>query len=117
MSTEQPANVAPQSRLVAWASAVAAYGAASLVQILMYGAGAMATVTFRWSSGVIYIALVLAWLLGPAAIATWFLARRLKFWKDIGTDSLGVPRALALLLLPMLSSYLGAAVSVNVWGT
>ena len=126
MSAEQLTDVVAQSKLATWAGAVAAYGTASLIQILVYGAGAsgdgsgVAATTdaaTRWLSNLFDIVIVLAWLLGPAAIATWFSARKLGFWKDIGTGRLGVPRALALLLLPALSSYLGAVVSVNIWGT
>ena len=126
MSTEQLNDVVAQSKLATWAGAVAAYGAASLVQILVYGAGASgdgpsagATTDSAtpWLSELFEIAIVLAWLLGPAAIATWFSARKLGFWKDIGTERMGVARALALLLFPALSSYLGAVVSVNIWGT
>jgi len=122
MSTEQLTEGVAQSRLAAWACAVAAYGAASLVQILLYGAGASgdgrgagatADVATRWLSELFEIVIVLAWLVGPAAIATWVTARKLGFWNDIGTSRLGVPRALALLLLPILSSYFGAVVSVN----
>ena len=109
----------------AWAGVVATYGAASLVQILVYGAGASgagtvaeatADATTHWLSELFDVVIVLAWLLGPAAIATWFSASQLHFWKDIGTNRLGVPRALALLVLPVLSIYLGAFVSINTWG-
>jgi len=126
MSTEQLTDVVAQSKVAAWAAAVAAYAAASVVQILVYGAGAagdghdagaIADVATRGLSEVFEIVLVLAWLLVPAAIATWFSARKLGFWKHIGTDRLGVPRALALLLLPTLSSCLGAVASINIWGT
>ena len=126
MSAEQLTDVVAQSKLATWAGAVAAYGTASLIQILVYGAGASGDgsrvvttndAATRGLSNLFEIAIVLAWLLGPAAIATWFSARKLGFWKDIGTGRLGVPRALALLLLPALSSYLGAVVSVNIWGT
>jgi hypothetical protein len=126
MSTEHLTDVEAQSKLAAWTSAVAAYGVASLVQILAYGAGASgdgsSAITTndpatRWLSNLFDIAIVLTWLVGPAATATWFLARKLGFWKDIGSQSLGLPRALALLLLPVLSSYLGAVISANIWGT
>lgn len=111
---------------LAWAGTLAAYAAASLVQIVLYGASASgdapgaranADAATRLPAELFEIFIGLAWLLGPAAIATWFSARKLGFWKDIGTNRLGVPRALALLLLPALSSYLGAFVSVNVWGS
>jgi len=126
MSTEQLTDVVVHSKMAAWAGAVAAYGAASLVQILVYGAGASADgpgagattdAATQWLPELFEIAIALAWLLGPAAIATWFSARKLGFWKGIGSDRLGVPRALALLLFPALSSYLGAVVSVNIWGS
>ena len=126
MSTEQLTSMVAQSKLAAWTSTVMAYGAASLVQILVYGAGASGDgsrvvttndAATRGLSNLFEIAIALMWLLGPAAIATWFSTRKLGFWKDIGTERLGVPRALALLLLPALSSYLGAVVSVNIWGT
>src|SRR6188768_2806119 len=113
MSTEQLTSMVAQSKLAAWTSTVMAYGAASLVQILVYGAGASGDgsrvvttndAATRGLSNLFEIAIALTWLLGPAAIATWFSARKLGFWKDIGTGRLGVPRALALLLLPALSS-------------
>jgi hypothetical protein len=126
MSTEQLTTVVPRSRLSAWAGTIATYAAASLVQIVLYGIGASGdrpvngpatAVSTRLPSELFEIAIVLTWLLGPPALATWFAARKLGFWKDIGTDRFGVPRAIALLALPALSSYLGAVVSVNVWGT
>ena len=126
MSTEQLTDVVVQSKVSAWARAVAAYSVASLIQILLYGvgasggspgAGASTDLVIRWPAELFEIVLVLTWCLGPAAIATWYAARKVGFWKDIGTDRLGVPRALAMLLLPALSSYLGAVVSVNIWGT
>jgi len=124
MSTEQLSDVVGRSKLVAWAGVIAAYGAASVAQILVYGAGASGAHTGATFDGVpgwlaesFEVAIVLAWLLVPAAIATWFSARKLRFWKDIGTNHMGVPRALAMLFLPILSSYLGAVVSINVWGS
>ena len=126
MSTEQLTDVVVQSKVSAWARAVAAYSVASLIQILLYGvgasggspgAGASTGSVIRWPTELFEIVLLLTWFLGPAAIATWYAARKVGFWKDIGTDRLGVPRALAMLLLPALSTYLGAVVAVNIWGT
>jgi len=121
---EQPADARSQSRLAAWMSVIAIYLAASLVQILVYGAGAShsevsATTDTApsWASELFYLVEVLAWLLGPATIATWIAVRKLRFWKDMGTERMTVTTALALLLLPALSIYLGVVVSFNTWGT
>jgi len=125
-STEARNAERPATKPAAWAGAVAAFCAASLFQVLMYGAGASADgagagtaayLSTHWLSELFEIGVVLAWLLGPAAIAFWFSARKLGFWNDIGTERLGVPRALALLLLPALSIYIGVFVSINIWGT
>src|SRR3569832_2290378 len=98
MSTERLTEVEQQPKPTDWVGAVAAYGAASLLQILAYGAGASGNRPGRTADAAT-IAIALAWLLGPAASATWFSVRQLRFWKDLGTGRLGVPRALALLLL------------------
>jgi len=126
MSTQRLTNATAQSSLAAWTGTIAAYGAACLLQILAYGLAATAddsgavaksATSTHWPSEIFEITIVLVWLLGPATLATWFSARILGFWKHSGTDRLGVSRALAMLMFPVLSSYLGAVVSINIWGT
>ena len=129
-STASGSAPAAKSVFAAWAGVLLAYAAASLVQILSYGAGASSpgpgaeagipvvpSASTRLLAELFEIVVVLAWIAGPAAIATWFAARGLRFWKVNEDERLGIPRKLAMFVLPTLSSYLGAFVSINIWGT
>jgi hypothetical protein len=124
MSAERLTEGAAKSSAAAWAQVVAAFGAASLVQIIACGAaqsaggsGTITVMTSPWVSGLYDLVIALVWFFGPASIATWYSARKLRFWKDAGTARMTLPRSLSMLVLPALSIYLGIFVSFNSWGT
>jgi hypothetical protein len=111
-----------ENKLAVWTGVIAAYVSASLVQILICGfaassptIGPTTSPVNRWILGLSYLVVLLAWLFGPAALATWYSVRKLHFWRAIGTERMTVPRSFALLLLPPLSIYLGIVVSINTW--
>lgn len=120
MPTEQQVNVIAQFKPVSWPGVIAAYVSASALQVLIYGLAATSTRTSVSGGGMGELSealLVLSWMLGPAALATVFAVRKLRFGAGAGTSRMTIPAAVSLLVLPLLSAYVGVLVSFNVWGT
>lgn len=115
-------------RPTSWVGVIASYLAASAVQVLLCwaavlgggsGSESSASVSRMPSTfaGLFEVFLFLIWLLVPVTLATIVAVRRFRFGAGIGTSRLSVPAAFAILLLPVLSMYLGGVIAVNIWGS
>jgi hypothetical protein len=103
-----------KSKPVAWAASSASFVAASALQVATYAvtvpSGALTKV-----ADPVAIALAAIWLLVPATLATILSVRGFQL---IGSEpkSRSTQALVALSILPLLSVFLGVAVSFNLWG-
>ena len=114
MAATHPGGESTRSRPIAWLASIALFVSATALQIAIYAFvvsnGAQSKMV--WPLGLF---LAVLWLLGPAALATIIAVRRFQLIApEPGQRS--TQALVALLLLPLLSAYLGVFVSFNVWG-
>jgi hypothetical protein len=102
-----------RSRPIAWGASVAAFIAAAALQIAIFGVVSNAALP-KLAAPMGFV-LAAAWLVLPAAIATYLAVR---FFRLIGPDpgQRSTQALLALLLLPIISVYLGVVISFDTWG-
>ena len=111
-----PGTATPRSKLHLWVAISALFSVASCVQILFYGAP-----TFLGSGGYhiprwLYEPTVLAFFFAPAAVALLFSLRLLRSASPRADRALGVWSVVTVVLLAILSAYIGVFVSFNTWG-
>jgi divalent metal cation (Fe/Co/Zn/Cd) transporter len=119
MSDVRSSSVNSKSQLPIWATIVGGFIAASGIQILFYGYGApaIAGCCSRNVLGLLYFPLVVFWLFVPAALAALVSVRLLRSGARRVGSRITAQAVVAVAVLALLSSYVGAVVSVNTWGT
>src|SRR5262245_4267523 len=100
-----------------WFKVTVAFFAASSIQVLFYGAPALFGFGGYHVSGHLYLPVMLAFFFAPALAAMLFaLHRVVAFYRQVGR-SVPVLVVAAVLLLALISAYMGVFVSFNTWGT
>ena len=108
----------PHARLmVLWAKIVLAFLAASSVQALFYGAPAIFGFSGYHVSGPLYLPVVLAYFFAPALAAMAFALSRVVAFYRVAGRSVSILAVAAVIVLAMVSAYMGVFVSFNTWGT
>ena len=117
-------SVTKPARFRLWGSIALAFAAASMVQILMY-ARSLWSGEPVWGRGsplggaadYLYTPLVLLFFFGPGIVASMIALRIL--YRTYGAEGHAPPllAVLAIVLMTIVSCYLGVFVSFNTWGT
>ena len=112
-----PGTITPKPRLYLWAVIAALFVVASCVQILFYGAPTFLDLGGFHFSRWHYEPVVLAFLFAPAAIALFVSLRLLRSAARHADGGLGIWSVVTVVLLAIVSAYMGVFVSFNTWGT
>jgi hypothetical protein len=114
MTATSSRNLLSASRAISWLASVVVFTAAAALQIATFGIVVPQRLLANVASP-IAIGIAVAWLVLPPLVATVLAVRRFRL---LGHDRAqrSTPGLLAILVLPLLSVYLGVAVSFNVWG-
>ena len=105
------------TRLKLWAGVVAAAMAATAVQIAFYGAPSFFGFgAYHVASAWVTLA-ALAWAVGPALLALVAGLWRVASFRRRSNTKLSASDIAVVILLALVSAYLGIFVAFNVWGT
>jgi hypothetical protein len=117
MVIARDSNVSGKPRALAWVGVIGFFALASAIQIVAYGAPSMFHFGSYAAPQAVRQLIVLSWFFAPAVLAAIASIRVLR------AASIGVGGAVkawavtSVVLLALLSIYVGAFVSLNTWGT
>jgi len=114
MSATDSGDARSGSRLFAWAGSIGSFVVATGLQIAIFGL-VVPNNSLSKLAAPIGMVLAVAWFVLPAAIATFLAVRTFRLIGPL-PERRSAQALLALLLLPLLSVYLGVVVSFNTWG-
>jgi len=99
---------------MSWIASVVAFSAAAALQVAIFGLVVPSRLLAN-VPGVIAVLITAAWLVLPPLIATVLAVRTFRLVAREPAQR-STSALIAILALPLLSLYLGVAISFNVWG-
>ena len=114
MSNARGPSVNSKSRLSIWAGIIGSFVAATGVQILFYAAPTLLGFGSYDLLGPLALPIAVLFFLVPAALATLVSVRLLRWGDPHVGDSVTVPAKLAVVLMALLSAYVGCQVGLFV---
>jgi hypothetical protein len=117
MVLPRESNVSGKPRSLVWVGVIGFFALASAVQVAVYGAPSMLHFGSYALSSWVSPLFAIAWLLVPAAFAAIAASRALRAASSGAGRANKVLAATSVVLLALLSIFVGAFISFNTWGT